>query len=150
MSRAAMCGLLCLAGWVHAAQPATPDKGMLLPGGYRLPMRFPVGGYWPWERLPGAAKRAGVEDKWQYAAKLLRELKTKHHWNTVWALNIGPDDAKKFLALAESAGVWVLLEPSFITHHFIWQSHASPAEIRKTAKKTVAAPVSTPAAPNGK
>ena len=139
MRKAALCGTLWLAGLVHAAPPATQDTGLALPGGYRLPMRFPVGGYWPWERLSKAAERAGAANKWAYTRTLLRELRTKHHWNTVWVLNIGPDDAKKFLEAAEAEGLWVLLEPSFITHHFIWQSHASPAQIQQTARKTVEA-----------
>jgi len=137
MRKAVVCWTLVLAGWVHASQPVAQERGLALPGGYRLPMAYPVGGYWPWERLESAAKRAGSADKWQYARKLLSELKTRHHWNTVWVLNIGPEDGKKFLEIAEAVGVWVLLEPSFVTHHFIWQSHASPAEIRQTAKKVV-------------
>ena len=137
MRTATVCWALCLAGVVHAAPPATQSTGQALAGGYRLPMHYPTGGYWPWERLPAAAKRAGFDDKWPYVDKLLRELKTKHHWNTVWVLNIGPADAQRFLKAAEAAGLCVLLEPSQITHHFIWYSHASPTQIRQTAQKTV-------------
>ena len=137
MRNGVVCGVLCVCGLVGSVQGAVEQPGLSLRGGYRLPMSFPTGGYWPWERLASAAERAGFKDKWQYAAKLLGDLKTKHHWNTVWVLNIGPDDAKKFLAIAESAGVWVMLGPQFITHHFAWKSHASPTQIRQTAKKTV-------------
>jgi len=136
------CIALCLCGLVCTGQEQKntgAPPGLALPDGYRLPMNFPTGGYWPWERLPGAAQRAGVEDKWQYAESLLRELKTKHNWNTVWVLNIGPEDAKRFLRLAEEVGVWVLLEVGFVTHHFYWISHASPEALRSTAKKTVEA-----------
>lgn len=138
-SRAVFCLVSCLLAFGQALRGQDQGNGVPLRDGYRLPMPFPTGGYWPWERLPSAAERAGFEDKWVYAEKLLVELKTTHHWNTVWALNIGLEDAQRFLALAEQAGVWVVLEPNTVTHHFIWGSHASPADMRQTAEKTVAA-----------
>ena len=125
--------VLCTCVQMSFAQEGGPALG----DGYRLPMSFPTGGYWPQERMASAAQRAGVEDKWEYARKLLTDLKTQHHWNTVWVLNIGLEDAKKFLRIAEEVGMWVVLEPTPVTHHFIWISHASPEAIRQTAQRTV-------------
>ena len=126
---------LCVLGLAYTNAALGGESASAL--GYRLPMSFPTGGYWPWERLASAAQRAGADDKWQYARKLLPELKNERHWNTVWVLNIGTPDAQKFLQIAGEVGIWVVLEPSTVTHHFIWYSHASPEAIRKTAEKTV-------------
>ena len=129
--------VFCMCVQIAPAQTAAQEEGVALDDGYRLPMSFPTGGYWPQERMASAAQRAGFEDKWEYAKKLLTDLKTRHHWNTVWVLNIGLDDGKKLLRIAEEVGMWVVLEPTPVTHHFIWYSHASPEAIRRTAQKVV-------------
>lgn len=129
--------VLCLFSLSYVCDGLGQDAGLALPGGYRLPMSFPTGGYLPWERIASTAQRAGAGDKWQYARKLLLELKNTHHWNTVWALNINRDDAGKLLQIAHEVGIWIVLEPNTVTHHFIWFSHVSPEAIRRTAAKTV-------------
>jgi len=124
-------------GAFFAAAPASAQTAVKLSNGYELPMHFPTGGYWPWERMGPAAKRAGFDDPWPYAEKMLRELKQKHHWNTVWVLNIGTADARRFLELAEKTGMWVMLAASHYEHTYIHYSHASMADIRPAAKKMV-------------
>lgn len=51
---------------------------------------FPLGVYWPWERLCGHAQRLGI-DKWQLVAQRLEDLK-KHNVDTIWVVNMGIAD----------------------------------------------------------
>ncbi len=136
MRTAVLCCLICGLVVAISGTAVGADGGLPLRDGYRQAVSFPTGGYWPWERMPAAAKRAGVEDKWVYARSLLQELKTRHHWNMVWVLNIGLADAQQLLTLADEIGIAIVVEPVPITNHFLWQSHADPAAYQKTAEQT--------------
>ena len=121
---------------LFAASLASAESGVPLPDGYRLPMHFPTGGYWPWERMGAAAKRAGFDDPWVYAEKLLRDLKEKYHWNTVWGINFGIPNARKFLEIADRVGIRVVMNTSYYDHAYYHFSHGSLPPIRDAAKKT--------------
>lgn len=58
-----------------AAEPANP---------------FPLGVYWPWERLCGHAERLKV-DKWQLVDQRLADMQA-HHVDTVWVVNLNITD----------------------------------------------------------
>jgi hypothetical protein len=51
---------------------------------------FPLGVYWPWERLLGHAERLGV-DKWQLAEQRLADMQA-HNVDSVWVVNLNIAD----------------------------------------------------------
>lgn len=51
---------------------------------------FPLGVYWPWERLCGHAQRLGV-DKWQLVDQRLADMQA-HNVDTIWVVNLNIDD----------------------------------------------------------
>lgn len=51
---------------------------------------FPLGTYWPWERLCGHAERLGV-DKWALVDKRLDDMQA-HQIDTVWVVNLNITD----------------------------------------------------------
>jgi len=128
--------IVALAALLFSPAFALAEGGVPLQDGYRLPMHFPTGGYWPWERMDQAAKRAGFDDPWEYAEKLMRDLKEKYHWNIVWGLNFSTANAKKFLEVAEKADMWVVVNSSLYDSINYHASHGSISSIRKAAKKT--------------
>jgi len=128
--------ILCLV-FALVSGPARAEKGVALHDGYHQPMNFPTGGYWPIERMAAAAERAGYKDEWKYAEDLLRDLKNKYHWNTVWGINFGTENGSKFLEIADRVGIWVLMPSSDYSSSYYWSSHASISEIAPRAKMAV-------------
>ncbi|MEN6304647.1 MAG: hypothetical protein ABFD96_18090 [Armatimonadia bacterium] len=51
---------------------------------------FPLGTYWPWERLCGHAERLGV-DKWTLVDQRLDDMKA-HQMDTLWVVNLNIKD----------------------------------------------------------
>jgi len=51
---------------------------------------FPLGVYWPWERVCGHAQRLGM-DKWQLVDQRLADMQA-HHVDTVWVVNLNIKD----------------------------------------------------------
>lgn len=66
-----------------SAVPASAD----VPG---LGDTFPLGIYWPWERVGGLAERAGLE-KWEYVERCLDDMKA-HHVDSLWVVNLNIPD----------------------------------------------------------
>ena len=60
---------------------------------------FPLGVYWPWERLLGHAERLGM-DKWQLVEQRLADLQS-HSVDSVWIVNLNIAD------LGPLAGKWL-------------------------------------------
>ncbi len=54
---------------------------------------FPLGVYWPWERLCGHAERLKI-DKWQLVDQRLADMQA-HHVDTIWVVNLGIPDLGK-------------------------------------------------------
>lgn len=55
-----------------------------------LATTFPLGVYWPWERVQALADRANL-DKWTYVERCLDDMRA-HNVDSVWAVNLGIDD----------------------------------------------------------
>ncbi len=51
---------------------------------------FPLGVYWPWERVCGNAKRLQM-DKWAYVDSRLKDMQV-HHVDSVWVVNLSIAD----------------------------------------------------------
>lgn len=77
---------------------------------------FPLGVYWPVERVGWVARNAGYEDEWRFQEDLLQRLRAEFHVNTVWAVNGGTRHWQKLLELGERADVAMLVTPE----QFIW------------------------------
>jgi len=75
MSRLLCLVVCCLAVCgCHAQTPGLSDT-------------FPLGVYWPWERVGPAAELCGM-DKWAYVERCLDDMKA-HNVDSVWAVNLG-------------------------------------------------------------
>ena len=57
---------------------------------------FPLGVYWPWERVGGLAEQSGM-DKWQYVDACLDDMKA-HHVDSVWVVNLSIADLPELTA----------------------------------------------------
>lgn len=64
----------------------------LEPAEAALGQTFPLGVYWPWERVNGLAQRNGVE-KWTWVERCLDDMKA-HHIDAVWVVNLGIPDLR--------------------------------------------------------
>ena len=94
---------------------------------------FPLGVYWPQERLPWLAEKAGL-DKWEYAEQLLARLHDEHHCNFVWVVNIGPDELKQLCGLAAKHEVHVA---GSVPAVYWWRQHRTPEFAVRCAQHTV-------------
>ena len=94
---------------------------------------FPLGVYWPQERLAWLAEKAGME-KWEYSDQLLKRLAEDHHCNTIWTVNIGIDDLKQLCGLADKHGIGVAGSvPSVLW----WRQHRTPEFAVRCAEHAV-------------
>lgn len=71
-----------------------------------LSQAFPLGVYWPWERVMGLAQRNGVE-KWAWVERCLDDMKA-HHINAVWVVNIGIPDLRPLADRCAARGISLL------------------------------------------
>lgn len=103
---------------------------------------FPLGVYWPWERLCGHAQRLGV-DKWELVARRLDDMKA-HHVDTVWVVNLGIPDLGK---LAEQcAARQINLIPALGELHYNIEWRRNNWEyLEKQSKAAIAAAGDSPA-----
>ncbi len=96
--------------------------------------KFMRGVYWPWERTKWPAQNAGM-DVWQFADKVLGELKNRDHVDVIWVVNISNKDAVHLANLAEKYNIGVL---PVATAMYDYRGMRTADAAQKMAKSTVA------------
>jgi hypothetical protein len=86
----------------------------LEPGEAALGNSFPLGVYWPWERVQGMAARNQVE-KWTWVERCLDDMKA-HHVNAVWVVNLGIPDLRPLADRCAARGI--ALVPGLAELHY--------------------------------
>lgn len=103
---------------------------------------FPLGVYWPWERLCGHAQRLGV-DKWQLVGQRLDDMKA-HNVDCVWVVNLGIPDLGQLAQ--ECAARQIKLIPALGELHYNIEWRRNNWEyLEKESKAAIAAAGESPA-----
>lgn len=66
--------------------------------------KLTFGVYWPWERLPRVAEKAGI-DKWEFTARTFQLFKDEFSIDTFWPVNIELKDLERNIRIADEIGV---------------------------------------------
>ncbi len=94
---------------------------------------FPLGVYWPIERLPWVARQAGAEE-WAFQSALMRRLREEFHCNLAWGVNGSNQHWLRLLDTAQRAGLKLILTPPQV----IWSRDSrDPGTVEKMAAQAV-------------
>ncbi len=93
---------------------------------------FPLGVYWPQERVGWLAQKAGL-DPWEYSERVIARLHDEHHCNLIWTVNIGTEDLKRLCGLAAKHGVQVAGTPEPVIW---WRQQRTPEFAVKCAEES--------------
>jgi len=94
---------------------------------------FPLGVYWPQERVGWLAQKAGL-DPWEWSDELIGRLHDQQHCNLIWVVNIGTDDLKRLCAIAAKHDVQVAGTPEPVIW---WRQNRTPEFALKCAEESV-------------
>ncbi len=80
---------------------------------------FPLGVYWPWERLCGHAERLKI-DKWQLVDQRLDDMQA-HHVDTIWVVNLNTSDLGRLAEKCAARQVRLIPGLSELHYNIPWR-----------------------------
>lgn len=116
----------------NPVQPATVATPAIVAPQLKMDS-FMRGVYWPMERLAWPAQNAGME-KWEFADKVLNDLKNRYHCDVVWVVNSSSKDAVKLSELGAKYDISVV---PVVPAIYDWRNMRTQEHARKIAQRTV-------------
>ena len=107
-----------------------------------LAASFPLGVYWPWERVQPMADRAGL-DKWVYVERSLDDMRA-HNVDSVWAVNLGIPDLAPLAARMAARGMKLVPALGELHYNVEWRRN-NWEYLEQESRRAIAAAGESPA-----
>lgn len=107
-----------------------------------LATSFPLGVYWPWERVNGLAQRNGIE-KWAWVERCLDDMKA-HHIDAVWVVNLNIHDLRPLADRCEARQMKLVPALSELHYNISWRLN-NWEYLEKQSRSAIAAAGDSPA-----